>query len=76
MSLPWGVLFLSCPWDLTRAFYNLFLYNTQNERLKTKTRLRAGVGSSNDFSPDGILNLPGKEGPLTAQADIVQKLLW
>lgn len=54
MSLPWGVLFLSCPWELTRAFYNLFLYNTQKERLKTKTRLKAGVGSSKDFSPDAF----------------------
>lgn len=51
MSLPWGVLFLSCSWDLTRAFYNLFLYDTQNERLKTKPRLEAGVGSSKAFSP-------------------------
>lgn len=54
MSLPWGVLFLSCSWDLTRAFYNLFLYNTQNERLKAKTRLKAGVGSSHDFSPEAF----------------------
>lgn len=54
MSLPRGVLFLSCPWDLTRAFYNLFLYNTQKERLKTKTRLKGGVGSSKDSSPDAF----------------------
>lgn len=46
VSLPWGVRFLSCSWDLTRAFYNLFLYNTQNERLKTSTRLNAGVGTT------------------------------
>lgn len=44
MSLPSGVLFLSCSWDLTRAFHNLFLYNTQNERLKANTRLKAGFG--------------------------------
>lgn len=37
------VLFLSCSLDLTRAFYNLFLYNTQKERLNSNTRLKAGV---------------------------------
>lgn len=44
MSLLLGVQFLSCPWDLTRAFYNLFLYNTRKERLKTNTRLKMGLG--------------------------------
>ena len=54
VSLPWGVLFLSCSQDLTRAFHNLFLYNTRNERLKTSTRRKAGVGTSNDLSPDAF----------------------
>lgn len=62
MSLPWGVLFLSCSWHLTRAFHNLFLYNTQNERLKTGTRLKVGVGTSNYLSPDASSIFPGKKG--------------
>lgn len=57
MSLPSGVLFLSCPLDLTRAFYNLFLYNTQKERLKSNTRLEAGVR---------LATIILREGPQTA----------
>lgn len=63
MSLPWGVLFLSCSWDLTRAFYNLFLYNTQNERLKTNARLKAGAGTSHSFSPDVFYIFLGVKDP-------------
>lgn len=62
MSLPWGVLLLSCSWDLTRAFYDLFLYDTRNERLKTKTRLEAGVGSSHGFSLGAFPGFPGRKG--------------
>lgn len=61
MSLLLGLLFLSCSWDLTRAFYNLFLQNTQKERLKTNTRLKAGVGTGSNFSPDAFPIFLGKK---------------
>lgn len=54
MSLLWGVLLLSCSWDLTRAFYNLFLYNTQDGRLKTSTRRKAGAGTHDDISAEAF----------------------
>lgn len=60
------VLFLSCFLDLTRAFYDLFLYNTQKERLKSNTRLKAGVR---------LATIILRKGPGTAFIDIL-KLLW
>lgn len=55
---------LSCSWDLTRAFYNLFLYNTRAGRLKSSTRREAGLGLAATSLPPVYIFL-GKR-PLTA----------
>lgn len=60
-----GVCYLlSCSWDLTRAFYNLFLYNTRAGRLKSSTRREAGLGLAATSLPPVYIFL-GKR-PLTA----------